>query len=49
MLALLPPGIKIFRFEVVPQPVGQLPWGHIHTILGKIKGVDPVLFELGPI
>lgn len=32
------------RFEVVPQPVGQLPWGHIRTILGKVKEVDIVLF-----
>lgn len=31
-------------FEVVPQPVGQLPWGHIRTILGKIKDVDIALF-----
>ncbi|MDO9107062.1 MAG: PDDEXK nuclease domain-containing protein [Methylovulum sp.] len=32
------------RFEIVPQPVGQLPWGHIRTILGKIKDVDIALF-----
>ncbi len=32
------------RFEVVPQSVGQLPWGHIRTILGKIKEVDAALF-----
>lgn len=31
-------------FEVVPQPVGQLPWGHIRTIIGKIKDVEIVLF-----
>lgn len=32
------------RFEVVPQPVGQLPWGHIRTILGKTKEIDVALF-----
>jgi predicted nuclease of restriction endonuclease-like (RecB) superfamily len=34
------------RFEVVPQIVGQLPWGHISTILGKIKDVDVALFYM---
>jgi hypothetical protein len=33
------------RFEVVPQPVGQLPWGHICTILGKIKEVEGPMSE----
>jgi predicted nuclease of restriction endonuclease-like (RecB) superfamily len=32
------------RFETVPQPVGHLPWGHVRTILGKIKDVDIALF-----
>ncbi len=32
------------RFTIVPQPVGQLPWGHIRTILSKIKDVDVALF-----
>ncbi len=32
------------RFEIVPQPVGQIPWGHIRTIMGKIKDVDIALF-----
>ena len=32
------------RFTIVPQAVGQLPWGHIRTILSKIKDVDVALF-----
>jgi predicted nuclease of restriction endonuclease-like (RecB) superfamily len=32
------------NFEIIPQAVGQLPWGHIRTILGKIKEVDTALF-----
>jgi len=32
------------RFAIVPQVVGQLPWGHIRTILGKIKEIDIALF-----
>ncbi|MFZ4503385.1 MAG: PDDEXK nuclease domain-containing protein [Methylovulum sp.] len=31
------------RFEFVPQPVGQMPWGHVRTLLVKIKSVDIVL------
>lgn len=31
------------RFEVVPQAVGQMPWGHVRTLLGKIKSVDLVM------
>ena len=31
------------RFEVVPQPVGQLPWGHVRTLLAKVKSVDLLL------
>lgn len=31
------------RFEVVPQPVGQMPWGHVRTLLAKVKSVDVVL------
>lgn len=31
------------RFEVVPQPVGQMPWGHVRTLLTKVKSVDLVL------
>lgn len=34
------------RFETVPQIVGQLPWGHIRTILGKLKDMDVVLFYM---
>lgn len=26
-------------FEVVPQPVGQMPWGHVRTLLGRVKSV----------
>lgn len=32
------------RFTIVPQPVGQLPWGHIRNILAKIKDVDALVF-----
>ncbi len=32
------------RFTIVPQAVGQLPWGHIRTILAKIKDVDIAFF-----
>ena len=31
------------QFEVVPQPVGQMPWGHVRTLLAKVKSVDLVL------
>lgn len=31
------------RFEFVPQPVGQLPWGHVRTLLAKVKDVDVVM------
>lgn len=31
------------RYEVVPQPVGQLPWGHVRTLLGKTKDIDIAL------
>ena len=34
------------RYETVPRIVGQLPWGHIRTILGKIKDVDVALFYM---
>lgn len=30
-------------FEVVPQPVGQMPWGHVRTLLAKVKTVDTAL------
>lgn len=29
--------------EVVPQPVGQLPWGHVRTLLDKVKSVELVV------
>ena len=32
------------RFEFVPQAVGQIPWGHIRTILGQVKDVGRALF-----
>jgi len=32
------------RFEIVPQSVGQLPWGHIRMIMGKTKDIDVALF-----
>ncbi len=31
------------HFEVVPQAVGQMPWGHVRTLLAKVKSVDVVL------
>ena len=31
------------QFEVVPQPVGQMPWGHVRTLLAKVKSVEEVL------
>ena len=34
------------RYETVPRIVGQLPWGHIRTIIGKIKDVDVALFYM---
>lgn len=30
------------RFEVVPQPVGQMPWGYVRTLLVKVNSVVPV-------
>ncbi len=31
------------QFEVVPQPVGQMSWGHVRTLLAKVKSVELVL------
>ena len=31
------------QFEFVPQSVGQMPWGHMRTLLAKVKSVDVVL------
>lgn len=31
------------QFEVVPQPVGQMPWGHVRTLLVKVKSVQSQL------
>jgi predicted nuclease of restriction endonuclease-like (RecB) superfamily len=31
------------RHEFVPQPVGQIPWGHIRTLLAKVKSQDEAL------
>jgi len=31
------------QFAVVPQPVGQMPWGHVRTLLAKVKSVELVL------
>ncbi len=30
-------------FESVPQAVGQIPWGHVRTLLAKVKTVDTAL------
>lgn len=27
------------QFEVVPQPVGQMPWGRVRTLLANVKSV----------
>jgi predicted nuclease of restriction endonuclease-like (RecB) superfamily len=35
------------RFEFVPQPVGQIPWGHVRTLLAKVKSVDVALLYAG--
>lgn len=35
------------QFEFVPQPVGQIPWGHVRTLLAKIKDVDVALLYAG--
>jgi predicted nuclease of restriction endonuclease-like (RecB) superfamily len=32
------------KFEFVPQPVGQMPWGHVRVLLGKVKEVDVALW-----
>lgn len=34
-------------FEFVPQPVGQMPWGHVRTLLTKVKMVDTALLYAG--
>jgi predicted nuclease of restriction endonuclease-like (RecB) superfamily len=31
-------------YEFVPQPVGQMPWGHVRTLLAKVKDVEIALF-----
>lgn len=31
------------QFEFVPQPVGQMPWGHVRTLLAKVKSMKVVL------
>jgi hypothetical protein len=31
------------RVEFVPQAVGQMSWGHVRTLLAKVKPVDQVL------
>lgn len=32
------------QFETVPQAVGQMPWGHIRLIMGKVKNIETALF-----
>ena len=34
--------------EVVPQPVGQLPWGHIRCLLDKLDDPAPRLVTAYP-
>jgi predicted nuclease of restriction endonuclease-like (RecB) superfamily len=29
--------------EFVPQPVGQIPWGHVRTLLSKVKDVETAM------
>ena len=31
------------KFEIVPQPVAQIPWGHNRVILAKVRKVDTAL------
>ncbi len=31
------------KFEIVPQPVAQIPWGHNRVILAKVRKVDAAL------
>lgn len=31
------------QFEVVPQPVGKMPWGHVRTLLAEVKSVELVV------
>ncbi len=31
------------RHQNVPQPVGQIPWGHVRTLLAKVKSADQAL------
>lgn len=32
------------KFEFVPQPVAQIPWGHNRLIISKIKDIDTAVF-----
>jgi predicted nuclease of restriction endonuclease-like (RecB) superfamily len=32
------------KFEFVPQPVAQIPWGHNRLIISKVKDVDTAIF-----
>ncbi len=32
------------KSEIIPQVVGQLPWGHTRLIIGKIKNIDEAFF-----
>jgi predicted nuclease of restriction endonuclease-like (RecB) superfamily len=32
------------KYQFVPQPVAQIPWGHSRLIISKIKSVDEALF-----
>lgn len=31
------------QFDFVPQPVGQMPWGHVRTLLTKVKSLEEAL------
>lgn len=31
------------QFDFVPQPVGQMPWGHVRTLLTKVKSLEVAL------
>ncbi len=32
------------QYQIVPQPVGQIPWGHIRMLLAKTKTIETALF-----
>lgn len=39
--------VKSDDFEKVPQPVGQIPWGHQRVIITKVRSYEEALFYCG--